>query len=180
MTDTREVATEVAAVETAAPGRGVRSWIVAVIGVVALAIGVLIGNSLDGGRDTSDPERVINQYNTSWEENDPEALLAVVTDDFVEEYRYYSQLSNDQVMMSEDSWDARSAARYAEFEDYRIELSGDAIVVGDGPWFVSVNESQEGGGTEYEGTAVYVVVDDGETLKLVSKSWVGTRQIVGD
>ena len=179
MTDTREVATEVVTVETAAPGRRMRWWMVAVIGVVALAIGVFIGNSLDGGRDTSDPERAIDQYNTAWEENDPEALLEVVTDDFVEEYHYYAQ-RDDQVVMSEDSWDARTAARYAEFSDYQIDHSGDAIVVGDGPWFVSVNESQVGEGTEYEGTATYVVVDDGGTLKLASRSWVGTRQLVGD
>ena len=179
MTDTREVATEVATVETAAPERGVRWWIVAVIGVVALAIGVLIGNNLDGGRDTSDPERAVDQYNTAWEENDPEALLAVVTDDFVEEYQYYSQ-PDDQVVTSEDSWDASRAASYAEFSDYQIEVSGDAIVVGDGPWFVSVNESQAGDGSEYEGTATYVVVDDGGTLRLASKSWTGTRQLAGD
>jgi hypothetical protein len=179
MTDTREVATEVATVETVTPGRSVRPWIAAVIAVLALAIGVLIGNNLDGGGGTSDPERAVNQYNTAWEENDPEALLAVVTDDFVEEFRYYSQ-PDDQVVMSEESWDARSSARYAEFGDYQIEVSGDAIVVGDGPWFVSVNESQLGEGTSYEGTATYVVVDDGGTLKLASKSWTGTRQLAGD
>ena len=179
MTDTREVATEVATVETVTPGRSVRPWIAAVIAVFALAIGVLIGNNLDGGRDTSDPERAVNQYNTAWEENDPEALLAVVTDDFVEEYHYYSQ-PDDQVVTSEDSWDASRAASYAEFSDYQIEVSGDAIVVGDGPWFVSVNESQAGDGYEYEGTATYVVVDDGGTLKLASKSWFGTRQLAGD
>lgn len=176
MQDTEEIAREVATVDTTAPGRGVQPWIVAVIAVFGLAIGVLIGSNLDGGRDTSDPERVISQYNGAWEENDPEALLAVVTDDFVEEYRYYTQ-SDDQVVVHEDSWDARSAARYAEFSDYQIDPSGDAIVVGDGPWFVSVTESQAGGGVDYEGTATYVVVDDGGTLKLLSKSWVGTREL---
>ena len=175
MTDTKEELRD----EAVASERGVRWWIVALIGVFALAIGVLIGNNLVGGRDTSDPERAINQFNTAWEENDPEALLAVVTDDFVEEYHYYTQLG-DQVVTSEDIWGADTAALYAETSDYQIRFSGDAIVVGDGPWFVSVNESQEGEGTEYEGTATYVVVDDGGTLKLVSKSWVGTRQYVLD
>ena len=175
MTDSKEEAM----VGTVAPGSGVRWWIVAVTAVLALAIGVLIGNRLDGGRATSDPERAINQYNTAWEENDPDALMAVVTDDFVEEYHYYTQ-SDDQVVTGEDSWDADTAARYAESSDYQIDLHGDAIVVGDGPWFVSVDESQEGAGTEYEGTASYVVIDDGGTLKLVSKSWVGTRQILDD
>jgi hypothetical protein len=39
------------------------------------------------GAATSEPEQAIIDYNTAWEEQDREALLAVVTDDFVEEYQ---------------------------------------------------------------------------------------------
>jgi hypothetical protein len=125
----------------------------------------------------SEPEQAIDEYNTAWNEQDPEALLAVVTDDFVEEYHWYTQL-DDHVSVGTDSWGATGAASYAASSDFQIELSGEAIVVGDGPWFVSVAESQTGGGNAYEGTTAYVVVDDDGTLKLARKSWVGSRQPV--
>lgn len=148
--------------------------------VMALALAVVVLGGwviydLVGGTSTSEAEQAIDEYNTAWHEQDPEALRAVVTDDFVEEYHWYTQL-DDQVNVGSESWGAASAASYAASTDYRIELSGEAIVVGDGPWFVSVAESQTGGGYEYEGTAHYVVVDDDGILKLARKSWVGSRQ----
>jgi hypothetical protein len=185
MFDTQE---RIAAEAPAARERGVRWWMVAAVGVLALAIGVLIGSMLGDGGETSDvatpggvgaltsePEQAIIDYNTAWEQQDPEALQAVVTDDFVEEYWFINQ-SDDQVAVSSDSWGATEAASYAASSDYQIELSGEAIVVGDGPWYVSVAESQTGGGYGYEGTTSYVVVDDDGTLKLARKSWVGSRQ----
>lgn len=99
----------------------------------------------------------------------------MVTDDFVEEYHWYAQL-DDQVSVGTETWGATEAASYAAHYDFQIELSGEAIVVGDGPWFVSVAESQTGGGNAYEGTTAYFVVDDDGTLKLARKSWVGSRQ----
>ena len=98
-----------------------------------------------------------------------------MTDDFVEEYHWYTQL-DDRISVGTDSWGATVAAAGAVASDYEIELSGEAIVVGDGPWFVSVAESQTGSGNACEGTTAYVVVDDDGTLKLARKSWVGTRQ----
>lgn len=179
---------ESSAVEAPVEREGMRWWIVAVVGVLALAIGLMIGRALDDGDAASDvgtpdggdaamsePEQVVDDYNTAWEENDREAILAAVTEDFTEEYRWYTE-SDGQVSVGGDSWDASSAASYASTSDYQIDLSGEAIVVGDGPWFISVTESQTGGGYTYEGTTSYVVVDDDGTLKLDRKSWVGSRQ----
>ena len=156
--------------------------------VLSIAVAMVAAGCSSGTTDTttttavisttvSEPEQTIDEYNTAWEEQDPEALLAVVTDDFVEEYHYYTQL-DDHVSVSTDSFGATEAASYAASSDFQIELSGESIVVGDGPWFVSVAESQTGGGNAYEGTTAYVVVDDDGTLKLARKSWVGSRQPV--
>ena len=95
------------------------------IGILALAIGVLIANMFDDGEETSnavtpgglgaaasEPEQAIIDYNTAWEEQDREALLAVVTDDFVEEYHCYTR-SGDQVSVGSESWGATEAASYA-------------------------------------------------------------------
>lgn len=147
------------------------------LAVVVVVLGGWVIYNLVGGTSTSEAEQAIDAYNTAWEEQDPEALLAVVTDDFLEEYHWYTRLG-DQVSVGSESWGAASAASYAASTDYRIELSGEAIVVGDGPWFVSVTESQTGGGFDYEGTAGYVVVDDDGTLKVARKSWIGSRQPV--
>jgi hypothetical protein len=156
--------------------------------VLSVAVAMVVAGCSSGGSDTtttatpttvSESEQTIDEYNTAWEEQDPEALLAVVTDDFEEEYRWYTQV-DDRVSYGGDSWGATEAASYAESSSYQIELSGEVIVVGDGPWFVSVAESQTGGGYAYEGTATYVVVDDDGTLKLARKSWVGSRQPVTD
>ncbi len=77
----------------------------------------------------SEPDLTIDEYNTAWEEELSEALLAVVTDDFVEEYHWYTQL-DDRISVGTDSWGATVAAAYAVASDYEIELSGEAIVVG--------------------------------------------------
>ena len=100
-----------------------------------------------------------------------------MTDDFVEEYHWYTQL-DDRVSVGSEDWGATEAASYASSSDFQIELSGEAIVVGDGPWFVSVAESQTGGGNAYEDTMHYVIVDDDGTPKLGMKSWLGSRQPV--
>jgi hypothetical protein len=84
--------------------------------------------------------------------------------------------SGDQVSVGSESWGATEAASYAATSDFQIELSGEAIVVGEGPWFVSVAESQTGGGNASEETTSYVVVDDDGTLKLDRKCSVGSRQ----
>lgn len=105
-------------VEASVEPEGTRWWIVAVVGVLALAIGLMVGRALGdgdaasdvgttdgGGGAMSEPEQVIDDYNTAWEENDREAILAAVTEDFTEEYRWYTE-SDGQVSVGGDSWGA--------------------------------------------------------------------------
>ena len=147
---------------------------VAVLVVAAFALGLWLVRDSSTGTSTSGAQQVIEVYNEAWARNDRDALLAVVTDDFLEEYRRYAP--GDQVIAGTASFGAFEAARNAQYYDYVIEVTGDAIVVGDGPWFVSVAEAQYGEGDFYDGIATYVVVDEDGTLKLASKSWSGLRQ----
>ena len=53
------------------------------------------------------------------------------------------------------------------------ERSGEVLITGSGPWFVSFNETWFEGNATYEGAANYLVVDDAGTLRIANHYWSG-------
>lgn len=51
-------------------------------------------------------------------------------------------------------------------------------MVGDGPWFVSVGETWTDPSNHFDGTAVYVIVDDDGTPQISRYYWAGVRVTV--
>jgi hypothetical protein len=64
-------------------------------------------------------------------------------------------------------------------ENFQIERFGEPIVAGDGPWFVTVGEVWiPDTFNRSEGTASYVIVDDGGTLRIAKYYWTGVKVAV--
>ena len=144
--------------------------------VVLLAVLFLIAgcSSDDGAAD--EPNRfdeidaLIEAYLASWETKDEEALRASVADTFViNEYVYrpggtLSYSVND---------DADGVVAIGFGYDWQNETVGESLVTGDGPWTVARRELWQEQANQYDGIATYVVIDDGETLKIANHYWAG-------
>ena len=61
--------------------------------------------------------------------------------------------------------------------DWAVEQSGDYIVAGDGPWFISVEETWADAtiNSRMSGTASYVILDDEGALRIAEHYWAGIR-----
>jgi hypothetical protein len=72
------------------------------------------------------------------------------------------------------NWE-QERATLIEFKNPAVpEQVGDNLVVGDGPWVVSVNENWMETELRFDGTATYVIVEQDGTMKIASHYWTGT------
>ncbi len=128
---------------------------------------------------TPEIEQLLDDYLLAWENQDASALRATVTEDYLlNEYIY--EVGEDGVSMVERvEDDVRGVITLGFLFEWQTEQVGEAIVTGDGPWFVSVGENwvtpKGWFFTRYDGMASYVIVDDGGTLKIANHSWAGLR-----
>jgi len=146
---------------------------VAVLAVVALGLGAVVAYNAVSGDDSAAPAEVtqlLDDFATAYADNDVDLMQAIITDDF--------WLTEDFYRQGDVTVDSTAAGPFSpgllSRSTYHVERYGEPIVAGDGPWFVSVGEVWIPDiFNRREGTATYVIVDDGGTLKIAKYYWAG-------
>lgn len=129
-------------------------------------------------------DSLLDDYLRAWEEHDEDALRAIVTSDFVIN-EYYYESAGDRVFMTEhidDDLQGVVDVGLSPVRQWRPEQAGDPLIVGDGPWFVSIEENWiletsngRPGNMRGDGISTYVVVDERGTLKIANQFWAGSK-----
>lgn len=109
---------------------------------------------------------LIDDYHDAWNTNDGEALMALVTDDFV--------FDDGQASLTADATASRVNGFVETFGLEVVQLD-DPQMVGDGPWYVSVANELVWNSSTDTGFSIFEVVDDAGTLLIASHTYVGTR-----
>jgi hypothetical protein len=147
-----------------------------VLAVVALGLVTLVAGAFVLDDDSAAPTEVtvlLDEFATAYATEDTDLFGTIVTDDYTFTEDFYSA--------GEPTPDFSAAGPlHAALDDiatstWRVERLGDPIVVGDGPWFVSVGESWTDPFNRADGAAVYVVVDDQGTPKISRYFWAGVK-----
>ena len=158
-----------------------------VVAVIAVALGgILIYNAVtDDGTATAIPDevqQVLDDFVAANNNEDFEALLEVTTDQFT---RPMYESTFDGALRPQ-TW--REVSTFDDLEryfsgsgSYEITNVGDALINGDGPWFVSLAQvweetgadDQSGSGLGYQAVYTLVIVDDDGTLKVDDAYWAG-------
>jgi hypothetical protein len=166
----------------------VRPWIIAVmvLGVAVVCLGAWVlyeqttSSDTSGTAVTAEIDQLIDDYLRAWEEDDEAVIRAAVTQAFViNEYIYVqgrSVTNPDRVFLDEHiTGDVDGVVAEGFQFEWRNEQVGEAIITGDGPWFVSFEEHWNLGSFAYEGMANYTIVDDGGVLKIANHYWAGLK-----
>jgi hypothetical protein len=129
-------------------------------------------------------EQLLDDYLRAWEEKDEAAIRAATTNDFViTEYIYEESdvAGTTAVELYEHiSDDIDGVVRQGFRYDWENEQVGQALVTGDGPWVVSVEENWIYYNRHYDGTANYVIVEEDGSLKIANHYWSGFSTLVFD
>ena len=126
--------------------------------------------------DPTEPDRLdeiealIEAYLASWETKDEEVLRASVADTFVVNEYVYTLAGRLSYSINDDA-DGIVAVGFGY--GWENETVGESLVTGDGPWTVAHRELWREQANQYDGIATYVVIDDGETLKITNHHWAG-------
>jgi hypothetical protein len=136
------------------------------------AAGWWLGSSADDGADTAasaEIEQLIDDFSTaqgldSGELPDPEALFALFTDDYLHRSFSYTQVG-DQLVTRDNTFTAIDEAERTSI--WEAERVGELLVAGDGPWVVAHVNTALGPIVSVEGINIFVVIDEGGTLKVV-------------
>ena len=157
---------------------------VIILAIVAIGLGAALFYQIAMAETLpSEVEEALDDYIGAWESADTEAFLASVTDDYmITEYIYAETgVSADPLKFSFKIYDddpAITAELGVSGSNYTVER-GDAIVVmGDGPWIVSFEETWTTGPTSMPGVATYLVeMVDGQAL-VSNHSWTGYSSLI--
>ena len=143
---------------------------------VVLALCVAAGCADDTSRaTTAEIEQLITDYRraTGLEGTDPfdrDAFLSLVTDDFNETLHMYYEFGG---VLRKTGTHSTPVEEFYTMSPWELQSDGDLVVAGDGPWFASAVQIYVDSRQRYEGTATYVIVDDGGTLKIADFHWIG-------
>lgn len=157
---------------------------IAVLGVVVIALGAwLVYDQTTQASVPADVEQVFSDYLTAVEEEDDVAFRAIATGDFVFlEYTYTRGADRQDLEKASFDYtvtlDIEGFAAAVRRGGWQINHSGEPIIRGDGPWFVSVEESWVRGSNHYDGVASYIIVDEGGSPKIANHYWTGLYTMV--
>ena len=138
----------------------------AVVVAVVMATGVA---GCDDGDDastalSSEVQELIDEYTQTWNDNDGDAFLALVTDD----YRFVS-------LVDDQDAEATAADISADQIFWTVSQVGDGVMTGDGPYYGSIVNEFAGPEDDdrFTGISTFVVVDDGGVLKIAQHAYTG-------
>ncbi len=159
-----------------APTRS-RALIVGLV-VLALALGGIAGwlanDQLESTGLPSDAETVIADYLDAFATGDEATIRALATDDYVIGERIYGLMPGlEREVLVETVDETMEAVNFDQ--EWETMTSGDPVVVGDGPWFVSYAETWIQDRAHYEGVATYVIVEEDGVTKIANHFWMGLR-----
>ena len=163
--------------QPAAPGHGrdaprasrLLVTLVAVLAAAVVALGawvVIDQTSTSDTAVTGEIQQLLDDYHAAWNDADGDAYLSLVTDNAV-------------FRIGTDSTPADEQAGYIDNLDavsWHVEQIGDAIMTGDGPWYVAVANHLtadtypvEG----YDGVSTVTIVDVNGTLRIANHTYLG-------
>ena len=159
-----------------------RKWMVSVLALTVALIGLAAWMAYDRMNQESVPaeiEELLDGYLAAFNNQDEAAFLDAVTEDYLlNEFIYLKYTNGDRTgaYLNErvEDADIDRITTVALQVEWQVEQVGEAIVAGDGPWFVSVGEDwtyEES--LQLRGMASYVVVEREGGLKIDNHSWAG-------
>ena len=124
----------------------------------------------DGGDEgstalSSEVQELVDEYTQTWNDNDGDAFLALVTDD----YRFVS-------LVEDQDAEATAADISAGQISWTIGQVGDGIMTGDGPYYYGSIVNEFVGPEDDDrvaGVSTFVVLDDGGVLKIAQHAYTG-------
>lgn len=123
--------------------------------------------------------QVLDDYLRAFEERDEAALTEVVTEDYLLTQHVYETGPDGLVLEDTYSQALTHVLGLSFLFEWEVEHLGEALVVGENPWMVSVEENwvtPKGFLVDHrDGVASYVIVDEGGTLKIADHYWTGLR-----
>jgi hypothetical protein len=159
------------------------TMLVAVLVVAVAGLGMWVAYDLSRGSGTSldaEVQQVLDDYLGAWEAHDRATMQAVTAEGFLlNEYIY--EIADGGVVLEDTviNNDVEDLMFLGFLFEWEVEQAGDAVVTGDGPWFVSIEENwsqPKGSGTEQlDGIASYTIVEEGDGLKIANHTWFGLR-----
>ena len=112
---------------------------------------------------TDDIATLVDDYHDAWNNYDGDALVALVTDNFVFDDGI-SSLTAEQT--------ANRIEALAGY-DFNVAQLDEQQMVGHGPWYVSVANELTGVSVAGEGFSVLKIVDDAGSLKVAGHTYIG-------
>ena len=146
----------------------------AVLAIIALGVGIALvaASSGDDGDVPSEVQDVLDEFERATEEEDIEALTAIVTDDYYFSQVYYRAGEEEpEYTRAGDIGSAQS--RFVTTQELLIQRVSDVVVEGERPWVVTVDENFSDKFTLFEGTGTYTIVEEGGVTKIETYEWSG-------
>ena len=144
-------------------------WLSILLAVALIGLGiwfVVDVTSESATAPTDDVATLIDDYHDAWNTYDGEALLALVTDDFV--------FDDGASSLTADATANRVEGMLPTY-DFQVTQLDDPQMTGDGPWYVSVANRLDWTDSSDTGFSVFEIVDDAGTLQIASHTSIGTR-----
>jgi hypothetical protein len=148
---------------------------VIVLAVVVLGLGawtVYGMSSTTETQPTADVQRVVDNYLAAWNSYDGEAFRELVTDDYVLDM---VGITESETMHVDEASELVNGLEAFEWNEAVI---GEAIMTGDGPYYVSAVEhfTAPGYGPQgVDGISTFTVVNDGGTLRVARHDYTGNN-----
>jgi len=128
-----------------------------------LAFGLVSCSDDDTDTSISDEvQELMDEYTQAWNDNDGDAFLSLVTDDFRMVSSATETNAAQQASIIEQRW------------NWTVEEVGEGVMTGDGPYYVAVVDRLESETAEtLNGVSTVTVVDDGGMLKVSEHVYTG-------
>lgn len=155
------------------------------VAIVALVVAALAGCGDDSESTSAPPDGVtelLSAYTNAWASNDEEAFRALVTDDFTLNEFLYQEVGGGLTVGTfvENLSNTAALVRGTRSSpSWQIDHADEQIVVGDGPWYLAVQETWTSPVRVSDGPATYVIVaDEDGALKIQAHTWVGLEELI--
>ncbi len=153
--------------------RGRRFLLLALVVLAVAVVGLgtrVISDQATTGVD-EEIQQLLDNYLTAWEVRDEAAVRSATTEDFVlKEYAYANSPFRVSYTVNDD---INGVVRTGFDHVWTNEQVGDPIVTGEGPWFVSVEETWKWSAAYLEGQATYTIIEVDGVLKIANHYWAG-------
>jgi len=144
-------------------------WLSILLAVALIGLGIWFVADMTSEPPTAPTDEVaalIDDYHEAWNTNDGEALLALVTDDFV--------FDDGQASLTAEATVSRVNG-FVQTYDLEVVQLDEPQMVGDGPYYVSVANELVWTTSTDTGFSIFEIVDGDGTLQIASHTYFGTR-----